>query len=382
MFITNTVALQEDRCNDSCFAAWIPNYKCMITISGNAEVLHHIRAFFQTLSDVSKENSPPSKAKLTKLSPDKTPTKGKRGFGIVARDLFHSGYTPEAKISNAGGRLGVLTNTNTKSPPERRVLTKASAVSSTQSVFMGLITSAAESNKTHGSTSSNAQQVPAYPLTGIQNSVLDACLRGRNVFYTGGAGTGKSTLLTVLITRLIALHGAKSVFVAATTGLAACAVGGTTVHQFAGISSVLEENGSAAALRVQHERVVSQVSSVLLKAPHSYQPRNFAYSLYPLISQSCSKGYVLKRFREAKVLLVDEVSMLSPTLLEVRPRLVFLSQGWPLTYLITRSLLSADREQHCAACPRQQDAHGRPAGGLLRRLLPASTCVRVSRCRQ
>jgi hypothetical protein len=34
-------------------------------------------------------------------------------------------------------------------------------------------------------------------------------------------------------------------------------------------------------------------------------------------SQSCSKGYVLKRFREAKVLLVDEVSMLSPTLLEV-----------------------------------------------------------------
>lgn len=63
---------------------------------------------------------------------------------------------------------------------------------------------------------------------------MSACLRGDNVFFTGGAGTGKSTLLIEIVEKLIAQHGKHTVFVTATTGLAACAVGGTTVHQFAG----------------------------------------------------------------------------------------------------------------------------------------------------
>lgn len=37
----------------------------------------------------------------------------------------------------------------------------------------------------------------------------------------------------------------------------------------------------------------------------------------PMTLQSCSKAGVLKRLRDARVLLVDEISMLSPTLLEV-----------------------------------------------------------------
>lgn len=67
-----------------------------------------------------------------------------------------------------------------------------------------------------------------------QDRIVSACLRGDNVFFTGGAGTGKSTLLVEIVEKLIALHGKNTVFVTATTGLAACAVGGTTVHQFAG----------------------------------------------------------------------------------------------------------------------------------------------------
>jgi hypothetical protein len=259
IFVTNAVNVQEDRSGAEVVTAWIPNYKCMLAISGNSEVLNRIRAFFNALSDVDKENTPPGKAKPSKQSPDKTPSKGKRGFGIVARDLFHSGCTPEGKISHTGSRQG--NGTTTKSPPERRLTSKkADAVSNTQSVFMSLITSAVESSAGHSSAAVAVLHQTSYPLTDIQNSVLDACLRGRNVFYTGGAGTGKSTLLTVLITRLAALHGVRSVFVAATTGLAACAVGGTTLHQFAGISSVLEQSGSVAALKAQHERVVAQVN--------------------------------------------------------------------------------------------------------------------------
>jgi hypothetical protein len=40
--------------------------------------------------------------------------------------------------------------------------------------------------------------------------------------------------LVEIVEKLIAQHGKNTVFVTATTGLAACAVGGTTVHQFAG----------------------------------------------------------------------------------------------------------------------------------------------------
>jgi hypothetical protein len=68
-----------------------------------------------------------------------------------------------------------------------------------------------------------------------QMQVLNACLAGANVFFTGGAGTGKSTLLNKIITELNNKHGAGCVFVTATTGLAACNIGGTTIHQFAGI---------------------------------------------------------------------------------------------------------------------------------------------------
>ena len=68
-----------------------------------------------------------------------------------------------------------------------------------------------------------------------QLKILKSCLSGANVFFTGGAGTGKSTLLHKIICDLSAKHGAGSVYVTATTGLAACNIGGTTIHQFAGI---------------------------------------------------------------------------------------------------------------------------------------------------
>ena len=47
--------------------------------------------------------------------------------------------------------------------------------------------------------------------------------------------SGKSSLLMVAVKRLVQIHGQHTVFVTATTGLAACAIGGITVQQFAGI---------------------------------------------------------------------------------------------------------------------------------------------------
>ena len=72
-------------------------------------------------------------------------------------------------------------------------------------------------------------------LSDQQRCVIECCTAGHNVFYSGGAGTGKSYVLRHIVRHLVHLYGSSAVFVTATTGLAACAVGGVTVHQFAGI---------------------------------------------------------------------------------------------------------------------------------------------------
>ncbi|GAA5948379.1 hypothetical protein JCM10213_004405, partial [Rhodosporidiobolus nylandii] len=59
----------------------------------------------------------------------------------------------------------------------------------------------------------------------------------KNVFFTGSAGTGKSVLLREIISSLKRKYRGSSdaVAVTASTGMAACNIGGTTIHSFAGI---------------------------------------------------------------------------------------------------------------------------------------------------
>uniref|UniRef100_A0A674ME72 ATP-dependent DNA helicase PIF1 n=1 Tax=Takifugu rubripes TaxID=31033 RepID=A0A674ME72_TAKRU len=75
--------------------------------------------------------------------------------------------------------------------------------------------------------------LPSRKLSQEQASVLSAVLTGRNVFFTGSAGTGKSFLLK----RIMGSLPPKSTFATASTGVAACHIGGTTLHSFAGIGS-------------------------------------------------------------------------------------------------------------------------------------------------
>ncbi|CAC5379554.1 PIF1 [Mytilus coruscus] len=70
-------------------------------------------------------------------------------------------------------------------------------------------------------------------LSKEQSSVLEAVSRGRSVFFTGSAGTGKSFLMKRIIGTLPPQH----TFATASTGVAACHIGGTTLHAFAGIGS-------------------------------------------------------------------------------------------------------------------------------------------------
>ena len=111
-------------------------------------------------------------------------------------------------------------------------------------------------------------------LTKEQQLVLDQALRRESIFVTGGAGTGKSFLLRTLVQRLNAKK--LVVNVTASTGIAACHVGGVTVHSFAGIG-----NGEG--------------------------------ELHDIIKRS---KYRTWQWQRCDVLIIDEISMLSATVFD------------------------------------------------------------------
>lgn len=77
-----------------------------------------------------------------------------------------------------------------------------------------------------------------------QQNVFNACINGDyHVFCTGEGGTGKSRLLSELVStyRTNSEFKDKHIAVTASTGLAALNVGGVTLHSFAGVQ-IIEDN--------------------------------------------------------------------------------------------------------------------------------------------
>ncbi|KAJ4433568.1 hypothetical protein ANN_15877 [Periplaneta americana] len=119
-------------------------------------------------------------------------------------------------------------------------------------------------------------------LTSEQKAVLDAALAGKNIFFTGSAGTGKSYLLR----RVIGALPPDVTVATASTGVAACHIGGVTLHSFAGIGS-----GKASL-----ERCIELASR-------------------PLVQQS---------WRRCRHLIIDEISMVDGLFFEVRLSIRFI----------------------------------------------------------
>ncbi|CAI6092260.1 unnamed protein product [Clonostachys chloroleuca] len=78
----------------------------------------------------------------------------------------------------------------------------------------------------------------AFALSKEQERILDLVVnKGKSLFFTGPAGTGKSVLMRAIIKELKAKYARdpERVAVTAPTGLAACNIGGITLHSFSGI---------------------------------------------------------------------------------------------------------------------------------------------------
>ncbi|CAK9437494.1 uncharacterized protein LODBEIA_P18720 [Lodderomyces beijingensis] len=123
-----------------------------------------------------------------------------------------------------------------------------------------------------------AKKVQPIILSKEQEIVLQRVMSGISLFYTGSAGTGKSVLLRSIIKSLRLKHS-SGIAVTASTGLAACNVGGITLHSFGGIGLG-----------------TGTVDSLIKKIR-----RNKKAS---------------KRWLETKVLIIDEVSMVDGELLD------------------------------------------------------------------
>ncbi|XP_053677644.1 ATP-dependent DNA helicase PIF1 [Anopheles nili] len=101
-----------------------------------------------------------------------------------------------------------------------------------------------------------------------QQNILTVCQSGRSIFFTGSAGTGKSFLLR----KIIAALPPDGTVATASTGVAACLIGGTTLHSFAGIG------GGDATLQNCYEKA--------------------------------SRPITAQAWRKCKRLIIDEVSMI------------------------------------------------------------------------
>lgn len=115
--------------------------------------------------------------------------------------------------------------------------------------------------------------------TDQQLQVFDAIERRESVFITGSAGTGKTKLIEEVIKSLRKIYGKKEVCVTASTGVVACALGGQTLHSFAGVG-LAEADADILLSRVLDNKRVS------------------------------------KRWKMVKALVVDEISMVEGELFD------------------------------------------------------------------
>ncbi|KAK9905728.1 hypothetical protein WJX75_005308 [Coccomyxa subellipsoidea] len=115
---------------------------------------------------------------------------------------------------------------------------------------------------------------PLLPLSPEQQRVTDLALSGKSIFFTGCAGTGKSLVIKHILRAL----PAATTFLTASTGLAASALGGTTLNAFAGIGRA--EGGLQGMLKM------------------------------------ASRPDAAKRWRTATTLIIDEISMVDGGMLD------------------------------------------------------------------
>ena len=173
----------------------------------------------------------------------------------------------------------------------------------------------------------SAQPIPPVseepPLCPEQAALVDLVASGKNVFYTGSAGCGKSTALKAITKQLRSMG--KTVRIIAPTGCSALQVNGTTTWTFAG-----------------------------------WTPNHHKRSLDELRAAAHGK-FVWKRLNEADVLIIDEISMIENLHFERLNELMKAARGKDRAFGGIQVIVTGDFCQlppvkpfeHCIECGRE-----------------------------
>ncbi|KAF5383613.1 hypothetical protein D9615_003724 [Tricholomella constricta] len=118
----------------------------------------------------------------------------------------------------------------------------ASSFRSTSMLTSTVTRSVAPASSSGSAAPARKSKVAAVFLSQEQTQILKLVSEGQSVFYTGSAGTGKSVLLREIIKTLRKKYvkAPDAVAITASTGIAACNIGGVTIHSFAGIGLGIE----------------------------------------------------------------------------------------------------------------------------------------------
>lgn len=152
-------------------------------------------------------------------------------------------------------------------------------------------------------------------LTQDQKIALRIIMDGRNVFITGIPGSGKSYLINYFVSMC---SKNKKIALTATTGLAATSIASHSVDLHADTEklNVLDMMKRAAGINV--EKKDSKKFSVSGTTIHHFSGAGlFNQELPKLISRIKRNKHSKKRWLNTDVLIIDEVSMLPPTILDM-----------------------------------------------------------------
>ena len=141
-------------------------------------------------------------------------------------------------------------------------------------------------------------------LTEEQKQVLQAIREGKNIFFTGSGGSGKSFLLRIIKQYL----PPDSSFVTASTGAAASLIGGITIHAFAGLN-VHEADDKNAQENQTGQRQDDDDEGVVTNA-----------RIQRIISRIIQAKDKLSNWKKCKHLIIDEISMVDADLFETLDR--------------------------------------------------------------
>lgn len=161
-------------------------------------------------------------------------------------------------------------------------------------------------------------------LSESQRRVVEAAMTGESFFFTGAAGTGKSYVLKYLPKILSRRVPESQIYMTASTGIAACAVGGTTLHSFAGVGlgdspamELLEKLRGGRAPSAKSACARWTTASVLIIEECSMVPPDLFEKLN-LIAQNL-RGTMDKPFGGLQVILCGDFFQLPPVNKDKKP---------------------------------------------------------------